>query len=81
MHIGVVCFTCGSLLGDRAKIYRSELKKAMQKVCEDNNIAITKILTDPTIEIDFTDLFEKLRIDSDCCRKHISMAQYFVDYY
>lgn len=77
----VVCLTCGQLIGDKAIIYRTELKKKIADISKKNNINVTKVLTDPTIELDCSELFDKMNLESDCCRIHMSMAMYFTDYY
>jgi|MGYP000887077265 DNA-directed RNA polymerase subunit N (RpoN/RPB10) len=80
MHLQVRCFTCGVVLGHVAKIYREELMRKINAIRGDKNIAVTKILTDPTIEIDITELIDQLQIESDCCKKDLISAMNLQDY-
>lgn len=77
----ILCMTCGMLLGDKAVIYRCELMEKINEIRKDKNIATTKILTDPTIEIDMVDLLERLRVESDCCRSTITSNMDLRDWY
>jgi DNA-directed RNA polymerase subunit N (RpoN/RPB10) len=75
-----VCFTCGVVLGHVASIFRNELLSKINEIRGEKNIAVTKILTDPTIEIDLTELLDQLAITSDCCKKEIVTAMNIQDY-
>ena len=77
----VVCYTCGSVLGDKSYIYRTELMKKIDSIRNGKNIATTKILTDPTINIDMIDVLNKLGIDSDCCRLIMISSMDIRDWY
>lgn len=75
-----VCVTCGTVLGNVAHIFRCELMNKIEEVKKGRNIKVTKILTDPTIEIDLSDLLEKLAVTSDCCKKDLVTAMNIQDY-
>ena len=77
----VRCITCGLPCGDVAAVYRkirqdrarTELKK------KDCHPAQSVIHTE--MEIVLTDVLEALGINFDCCRRTITTAMDFRDYY
>lgn len=77
----VRCLTCGYLLGHVASIFRNELMKKIEEIRQDKNIETTKILTDPTIEIDLVPLLDALHIESDCCKMNIVTNMDIRDWY
>ncbi len=63
----ILCFTCGCPIGDKDDVFK-ELKK--------RKIAETK-----DVNIDCSDILEKLDIKNDCCKMHVISANKFEDLY
>jgi DNA-directed RNA polymerase subunit N (RpoN/RPB10) len=99
MFIAVVCFTCGSPIGDVAELF--ERLRSQKVAAGADGIAAGATAKDaapvvpgyapvpgydPAIYLkeklaaDCLEIFEKLQIDSDCCRMHLATAANFSDY-
>ena len=70
MIIPVKCFTCGKVLGNKYRFYKTEIKKRkISKSMEvDKVIYLTNDYIDKTPEGEVLDL---LKLNKYCCRRHI----------
>ncbi|VVB70841.1 RNA polymerases N / 8 kDa subunit [uncultured archaeon] len=78
MIIPVRCFTCGRSF-DLAYIFKEHMSKLIQTQIGETEPRYVN--SDITMNIDLSNLFNKLQIKNDCCRCHISTALSFTDYY
>lgn len=82
MLIPIVCFTCGSSLGDLAPIYHYIRRRRMAKRFGelDSLVAPIQAAVDPTLtENMMGDVLEALRI-TRCCRTRTVTAMIFNDH-
>ena len=70
MLIPVKCFTCGKVLADKYRFYKTEVqKRKINKSMEvDKVLYLTKDFVDKTPEGDVMDM---LQLHKYCCRRHM----------
>lgn len=56
---------------------QAKLVKIMEKSHSKTNV--NKIMVDPKMNIDMSDVFDMLHIDSPCCKMHYATSVNFID--
>lgn len=81
MLIPVTCFTCGSEIGQKAELFLRIRKKRVAAQVEQMETTPRQALANLAMEMDLTDLFEKLGVWPDCCRTRLATAQIWTESY
>lgn len=81
MLIPIVCLTCGCPLGDREDLFRELRAERVQEVLGPRGTVPTQAAVDTGLQIDCSDILEKLGIENDCCRAHMVTGMVYEDYY
>jgi len=81
MFVPVVCITCSCPIGDKATLFQYERAEAVKKILNERGTVPTQVAIDVGLQIDLSDILEKLDIINDCCRMHLTSAMLFSDYY
>ncbi len=79
MLVPIVCITCGCPIGDVADLYRVLRAKRVKEVLA--KTSRTPFHASGDLQIDCTDIFDRLKIRSPCCRTHLTTSMVFTDYY
>lgn len=77
----VICQSCGLPLGDVAATFKLCRNKKIKEVLQSTKIKPEHSIISPDFQIDCTDIFEKLHIYPQCCRKSLACAMDFTQYY
>lgn len=78
----VVCITCGSPLGCKAPFYRAIRNSRVREALEKTGVRPSQAsLQAAALQIDMKDILERLGVDLDCCRMHLSTIMDWRDYY
>lgn len=83
MLVPVVCFTCGTSLGDLAPIYHHIRRKRMaaRYGSAGATVAPTQAAVDPSLQENIMkDVLEALRV-TKCCRTRLVTAMIFSEHY
>lgn len=83
MLVPVVCFTCGSSLGDKAPLYHYVRRNRMAARYgkPDGGTAPVRAAVDPALtENIMGDVLDALQV-TKCCRTHLVTAMIFDDHY
>ena len=81
MLIPAACPSCGSDIGSIAPLFsKMRAKKAKEKLAE-SGAAPTMAAADRGLQIDCSEIFDSLLVDSDCCRMAVATSMRFTDYY
>ena len=80
MIVPVLCITCGSLIGDKAGLFKAMRIEKVKAALKEHNTAPDQAMID-TLKIDCSDIFDKLDIPYGCCRMHLTTAMEFTSYY
>ena len=81
MYVPVVCFTCGCPIGDVEDLFRIMRTAKVKKILESRGTITTQAAVDAGLQIDCSDILEKLFINNYCCRAHLISSMRFSDYY
>lgn len=81
MLVPIRCITCGLSIGDVAAIYRSIRFKRVRALLKDRAVIPTQAMIDASLQIDMGDVLTKLGITEDHCRRALTSAMKFQDYY
>lgn len=81
MHTSVLCFSCGTPIGDVADEYHAMLRERVQALQQKTGVLPEKMMEDPSTQIDVQDILDALQIDADCCRTHLCTTVDFRDWY
>ncbi len=52
-----------------------------RKLLEERGTTPTRAAVDPGLQIECSEIFDRLEIPGDCCRKTLSAAMIFTDHY
>lgn len=77
----VICFTCGLPIGDVATIFRFERAKLAEAILAEKKVAPGWAPVVGELQIDCSEIFDRLGIRADCCRTHLATAMQFDDQY
>jgi DNA-directed RNA polymerase subunit N (RpoN/RPB10) len=77
----IVCFTCGSPVGDKSVLFRHLRAARVRDTLAKRDTAAALAMADGGLRIDCSDILELLGIKHDCCRAHLITAMDYRDYY
>jgi hypothetical protein len=77
----VICQSCGWPLGDVAKAFNEARNIKIQAILTTTNIRPEQAIISPDFQVDCTDIFEKIQIFNQCCKKSLTCAMDFTQYY
>lgn len=81
MLVPVLCFTCGCPIGDVEGMFRVMRSKRVREVLAQRETSASQAAVDAGLQIDCSDILDRLGIIHDCCRKTLVTAMVFSDYY
>ena len=81
MLVPILCFTCGSAIGDVEDLYLSMRAARVAAALAENDTAAVAASIDPKLQIDCRDILELLNVRFDCCRAHLITCMQFSDLY
>ena len=81
MLVPVLCFTCGCPTGDVDCIFRHLRAARVRTILGERGTTATQAAIDAGLQIDCSEDLTRLGITNDCCRKVLSTAMIFSDYY
>jgi len=77
----VLCFTCGYPVGQIEDIFGHLRAAKVKKILSERKTTATQAAVDAGLQIDCSDILDKLNIMHACCRKTLVTAMIFADYY
>ena len=77
----VICFTCGCSVGHVEELFRVMRTRKIIKELELRNTIPTHAAIDAGLQIDMSDILDKLNIRYECCRIRLATAMIHKDYY
>lgn len=80
MMCPVVCFSCGLPI-EVEDLFKHLRADRVKTILSERNTTATQATSDAGLQIDCSDILDKLKINYDCCRKTIISAMDFTDYY
>ena len=75
----VVCFTCGAPIGDRELLFLAMRAARVRAAVGERASAPTAWPVLRDAKIDLSDIFERLKVPSMCCRMNLATAVLFED--
>jgi DNA-directed RNA polymerase subunit N (RpoN/RPB10) len=77
------CKTCGVPIGDVAELFRHMRAKLARAELDKNKAVATKAAIVPDLQIDCSEIFDKLGIPKEryCCRMSLATAMVYSDLY
>ena len=81
MYVPPVCFTCGCPIGHVEDLFRIMRIKRVKKILDDRGTITTQAAIDVGLQIDCSDILDRLFIHNYCCRTHLISSMRFSDYY
>jgi hypothetical protein len=81
MYTVVTCTTCGCPVGDVAVFYHQERIALVREILAKRGTEATHAAVDAGLQIDCSDILNRLAIINDCCRKSLVTGMNFNDYY
>jgi DNA-directed RNA polymerase subunit N (RpoN/RPB10) len=81
MLMPILCFTCGMPIGDKADLFKRLRSEKAKAILAQRGTIPTKASVDPGLQIDCTDIFDRLKIFQYCCRMHLTSNMEFADLY
>ena len=85
MLVPPVCLTCGCAIGDKAVLFKAMHRKKVKEALEQANpgepIHPGRAAESMALNMDASDILDKLRIRNDCCRTHLTTSMDWRDYY
>jgi DNA-directed RNA polymerase subunit N (RpoN/RPB10) len=81
MLIPILCFSCGCAIGDRGDLFRHMRAKRVEQILKGRGTIARQAAIDVGLQIDCSDILDKLGVVNDCCRTHLVIAMEFGDYY
>lgn len=77
----VTCQTCGIPVGDVEDLFRVMRAALAHAMLEKQGTTPTQAAADPGLQIACGEIFDRLEIRGDCCRKTLNTAMIFSDHY
>lgn len=77
----VVCVTCGMPIADVCGLYFHLKAERVAAVLAESGTDPGKAAADNSLTVDCSDIFDKLGIVQLCCRKSMSTAMIYSNYY
>jgi DNA-directed RNA polymerase subunit N (RpoN/RPB10) len=81
MLVPVLCFTCGCPVGDVEDLFRHMRAARVRAILAERGTTATQAAADAGLQIDCSDILDRLGVVHDCCRKALVTAMIFADYY
>ena len=81
MLVPVTCFTCGNPIGDIEDLFRNLRAARVREILAERGTTATQAAVDADLQIDCSEILDRLGIKRDCCRKCLVTAMIFTDYY
>jgi DNA-directed RNA polymerase subunit N (RpoN/RPB10) len=81
MLVPVVCFTCGSPVGQVEDLFLAMRGRLVEAALGARQVSPTQAAVAAGLRVDCTPIFEALRVDNDCCRTRLATAMEFQSYY
>lgn len=81
MLVPVICFTCGNPIGDVEDLFRALRSARVREILAERGTTATQAAVDADLQINCSDILDRLGIKCDCCRKCLVTAMIFADYY
>ena len=81
MLVPILCFTCGCPIGDKEDLFRHLRAEKVREILKDRKTVATQAMIDAGLQIDCSDILDRLGIVYDCCRAHLISAMIYSDYY
>jgi DNA-directed RNA polymerase subunit N (RpoN/RPB10) len=81
MLVPILCLTCGCPIGDKEDLFRHARAARVKAVLASRKTTATQAAVDAGLQIDCSDILDRLGIREDCCRAHLTSAMIFLDYY
>lgn len=81
MLVPIRCITCGLPIGDVAVIFRRIRFRRAKEELKDRGVIPTQAAIDAALQINMEDVLDALGITNDHCRRTLTSAMCFQDYY
>jgi len=81
MLVPVICFTCGNPIGDIEDLFHHLRAARVREILAERGTTATQAAADAGLQIDCSDILDRLGIKNDCCRKCLVTAMIFTDHY
>lgn len=81
MHVPIRCITCGLSVGHVDDLFRYERTRRVKDTLKGRNTLPTLAAIDAGLQIDCSDILDRLGVVHDCCRTTLISAMVFSDYY
>ena len=79
MLVPVKCITCGYPVGSVEDLFHIMRAKKVKAILEERGTQATQAAVDVGLQIDCSDILDKLHITHECCRKTLVTAMIFTD--
>jgi DNA-directed RNA polymerase subunit N (RpoN/RPB10) len=77
----VTCFTCGIPIGDKEDLFRLLRARRVREVLAKTGTSARLAVADSSLQVDCSDIMDRLCVKRDCCRMHLATAMVFSDYF
>ena len=81
MLIPIRCFTCKMPVGDVDDLFRSMRAARVRETLAARGTTPTQAAVDGGLQLDCSDILEKLGVRHSCCRKTLVTGMVFSDYF
>ena len=81
MLVPVICFTCGCPVGDVEDLFLHMRAEKIRAILAERGTTASQAAADAGLQVDCSDILDKLGIKYDCCRKVLVTAMIYSNYY
>ena len=81
MLVPTVCYSCMYPIGDLEDLFRLMRANKVKQILAERGTVTTQVAIDTGLQLDCSDILDKLFVESYCCRTHLTTSMRFSDYY